>query len=49
MSHRSQNVTDLVMIIDMCLAQTGFNATLRDTGEASGFLCADGRFFKQRR
>jgi hypothetical protein len=33
------------MIIDMCLALTDFNATLRDTGGASGCLCADGCLF----
>jgi hypothetical protein len=37
------------MFIDMCPVQPGFNATLRGTGDASGFLCADGRFFKRRR
>ena len=41
----TQNMTKLVMITDMCPAQPGFNATLRDSGDASGFLCADGRFF----
>jgi hypothetical protein len=33
------------MIIDMCLAQIGFNAARRDSGDADGCLCVDGRFF----
>jgi len=32
-------MTKLVTITNMCLAQPGFNATLRDTGDA-GCLCA---------